>query len=57
MTKVDLNSLVISTFVNDIKIMISKRSEIIQQIKTKLIAIFSIVNIGLISYYLGLKIE
>lgn len=46
-----------STFVDDIKIMGAKNSEVIGRVKKDLTAAFEIVNIGSISFYLGLKIS
>ena len=57
MIKAGLNSPIISTFVDDIKIMASKDSGFIQRVKAELAAIFSIVDMGLINFYLGLKVE
>lgn len=51
-----LNSPVVSIFVDDIKIIVTKKSGIIQQLKAELIAIFSIADIRPISFYLRLKI-
>lgn len=42
---------------DDIKIMMPKRKKMIEQVKSKLISAFSIVNMGPISFYLGIKIE
>ena len=56
-TGVGLNGQVVSIFVDDIKIMASKGSGITQQVKTELISAFSMVDMGLISFYLGLKVE
>lgn len=47
----------VSTFVNNIKVMTSKRSGIIYCIKIKLTAAFLIVDMGPISFYLRLKVE
>lgn len=55
MTEINLNSLIISIFINDIKIIGPKISKIIKQIKINLISIFFIVDIKLISFYLSLK--
>lgn len=55
--KIDLNGLVVNMFINNIKIIASKGSGIIQRIKVELVATFSIVDIGPISFYLGLKIK
>ncbi len=52
-----LDGPVVSIFVNDIKIMAPKGSNIIAKVKSKRATAFSIVNMGRISFYLGLKIE
>lgn len=52
-----LKGLVLSVFINGIKIMDMKRTDIIDRIKTELIAGFSIVNMGPISFYFSLKIH
>ena len=57
MTKAGLDGPVISTFVDDIKIMAPKGSGIIQRVKAELTAAFSMVDMGPISFYLGLKVE
>lgn len=57
MTKVNLNGLVVSIFMDDIKIIVPKESGITQCVKEKLTAVFSIADIGLISFYLGIKVE
>ena len=56
-TKTGLNGPIISTFVDDIKIMALKDSRFIQRIKAELAATFSIVDMGPINFYLGLKVE
>lgn len=56
-TKAGLNGPIVSTFVNDIKIMAPKESGIIQRVKAELIVVFSMVDMGSISFYLGLKVE
>lgn len=56
-TKVGLDSLVVSIFIDYIKIIAPKKSGIILQVKTKFMAAFLIVDISLISFYLKLKIE
>lgn len=48
---------VISTFVNDIKIITPKKSGMIDCIKSKLTSVFSMVDINLVSFYLDLKVE
>lgn len=55
--KIGLNRSILDTFIDNIKIMALKKSEIIQCIKVKLIISFSIVNMGYISFYLGLKVK
>ena len=57
MTGVGLNGLVVSIFVDDIKIMAPKGSGITQRVKMELTSAFSIVDMGPISFYLGLKVE
>lgn len=52
-----LNAPVVSTFIDDIKIMAPKRSGIIKQAKLKLTSAFSLVGIGPFSFYLGLKVK
>lgn len=52
-----LNSLIMSMFVNDIKIMVLKETGFIEKVKEKLTTIFQIVNIRLISFYLGLRVN
>lgn len=55
--KAGLNSLIVSTFIDDIKVMTWKGSGIIYYVKAKLIVVFLIVDMGPISFYLKLKIE
>lgn len=52
-----LKSLMLSIFINNIKIMMPKDNGIIQQITTELTAVFFILVMGVISFYLGLKID
>ncbi len=47
----------VSTFIDDIKIKALKESGITQRVQVKLIAAFSIADMGPISFYLGLKVE
>ena len=56
-SKAGLNGLVISTFVDDIKIIAPKRSGHISRVKAELVAAFSMVDMGPISFYLGLKVQ
>lgn len=57
MTKEGLDSPIVSTFVDDMKIMVSKRSGVIDWVKRELTFTFSMVDMGLISFYLGLKVQ
>lgn len=57
MTRLGLEEPIVSTFVDDIKIMGPKITKVIAKVKTKLAAIFKIVDIGPISFYLDLKIK
>ena len=52
-----LKSLMLSIFINDIKIIMPKDNGIIQQIKTKLTAVFFILVMDIISFYPRLKID
>lgn len=52
-----LNGPIVSVFVNDIKIMGMKGSEGIARVKSELATGFSMVGLGPISFYLGLKVE
>ena len=52
-----LDGPVISTFVDDIKIMTLKRSEVIDRIKSKLAWAISIIYMGPIGFLLGLKVK
>lgn len=56
-TLAGLDGPVVSTFVDNIKIMALKDSGIIAQVKSKLAAAFFMVNMGPISFYLGLKVK
>ena len=56
-TNADLNSPIVSTFVDDIKIVRAKGSGIIQRVKIELASPFAMVDMGPISFYLGLKVE
>lgn len=46
-----------STFVDDIKIMASKGSGFIERVKAELAAAFQMVDMGPISFHLGLKVD
>ena len=56
-TKAGLNGPIRSKFIDDINVIAPQGSGIIQRIKTELTAAFSMVDMGSISFYLGLKIE
>lgn len=56
-TKAGLDRPVVSIFVNDIKIMALKSNRIIERVKLKLTFNFSMINMGPISFYLGLKVQ
>lgn len=55
MIEIDLDGPVVSIFVDEIKIMAQKNREIIRHIKVELNSTFLIIDIDLISFYLGLK--
>ena len=52
-----LDGPIVSTFVDDIKIMAPKGSGMIERVKAELASAFSMVDMGPISFYLGLKVE
>lgn len=52
-----LNGQVVSVFVDDIDIKGMKESGVINKVKAELIAAFSMVDMGPISFYLGLKVK
>lgn len=52
-----LNGQVVSVFVDDIEIKGMKGSDVINKVKAELITAFSMVDIGPISFYLGLNVE
>ncbi len=52
-----LDGPVVNIIIDDIKIMIFKKSKMIEQMKSKHISIFLMIDIGPISFYLGLKVE
>lgn len=56
-TKEGLDGPIVSTFVDDIKIMAPKESGAIDRVKQELTSAFSIVDMGPISFYLGLKVQ
>lgn len=56
-TSQGLEEPVVSTFVDDIKIIGPKNIEVITNIKTELTATFEMVDIGPISFYLNLKVK
>lgn len=56
MTKTSLDISIISIFINNIKKIDLKNNKMIKKLKIKLIFAFFIINIGLIRFYLSLKI-
>lgn len=56
-TKAGLNGPIVGTFVDDIKIMGIKGSGFIERVKAELAATFAMVDMGPISFYLGLKVQ
>lgn len=56
-TEAGLNGPIVSTFVDDIKIMGPKASGMIERVKAELTSAFSMADMGPISFYLGLKVE
>lgn len=56
-TTINLKNPVFSIFVNNIKIMVPKKSKIIEKVKAKLTVVFFILEMRLIGFYLGLKID
>lgn len=56
-TQYGLKGPVVSTFVDDIKIMGPKGSGVIERVKVELAAAFEMVDMGPISFYLCLKVE
>ena len=56
-TVVGLDGPVVSTIVDDIKVMAPKGSGMIERVKVELTSSFSMADMGPISFYLGLKME
>ena len=56
-TSLSLNKPIVSTFVDNIKIIAPKRSSFIEKVKTKLVSTFPIVDMGPISFYFGLRVD
>ncbi len=56
-TTLGINGPIISTFVDDIKVMGVKGSGHIEKVKLELAAAFEMADMGSISFYLGLKVE
>lgn len=56
-TKAGLDGPVVSIFIDDIKIMTSKEIRIMETMKADLTSAFLMVDIGPISFYLGLKVQ
>ena len=57
MTRAGLDSPIVSIFVDDIKIIVPNGSGITQQVKNELTSAFLILDMGPISFYLGLNVE
>lgn len=55
--KSGLIDLIVSIFIDNIKIIAPKESGMIKRVKSELISVFSIVDIGPVSFYIGLKVE
>lgn len=53
----EINGPIASSFVDDIKIMGAKDSGVISRVKAELTAAFEMIDIGPISFYLGLKVN
>ena len=56
-TNTSLNRPIVNTFIDDIKIMAVKKNGFIKNVKEKLIVAFSKIDMGLITFYLGFKID
>lgn len=56
-TKIGLDEPVVSTFVDDIKVIAPKGSKMMEKVKTELTSAFSMVDMGPISFYLSLKVQ
>ena len=54
---ISLNGPIVSPFVDDIKIMAPKRSGFAEKVKVKLVSTFQMVDMGPISFYLGLRVD
>lgn len=57
LTIAEIHRPIISTFVDDIKVMGVKRSGHIERVRHELAAAFEMIDMGPISFYLGLKVE
>lgn len=56
-TRISLNTHIISTFVDNIKNVVIKKIGFIQRVRENLTIAFSIVDMGTINFYLGLKVK
>lgn len=54
---IEINRQIVSTFADNIKIIVVKRSGNFEKVKQKLTTVFEIVDIDPISFYLRLKVE
>lgn len=57
MLAVEINGPIVSTFVNDIKIMEAKAFRIISSVKQEMMTVFKITDMEPISFYLSFKIS
>lgn len=55
-TKAGLDGPVVSTFINDIKVMAHNESGMMERVKTELTFVFSMIDMDPISFYLDLKV-
>ena len=56
-TSLDLNGPIVSTFMDDIKIIAPKGRGFIEKVKAELVSAFQMVDVGPISFYLDLRID
>lgn len=52
-----LNGSIVSTFIDNIKIMIPKKNSFIKKVKAELTFEFQMANIGFINFYLNLRVD
>lgn len=56
-SKASIDGSIISIIMDDIKIMVTNKSDYISQVKIKLTAAFSLLNMRFICFYLKLKVQ